>query len=105
MDDPNLESSPWIQIERRFHQRNTFLAPFAVVREVLIGCRTCFLTVRVDTLWPSSGSSSEGVGNTLDDVFVELLLGVLDGALAGVAAVCAAAVEVLFLGDDRAASS
>jgi hypothetical protein len=47
--------------------------------------RTCFLIVLVDGLGTSSGSSSEGVGNTLNGVLVELFLGVLAGALAGVA--------------------
>jgi len=66
---------------------------------------TCFLIVFIDGLGRSSGSSSEGVGNTLNGVLVELFLGVLAGALAGVATISAAAVDFLFLGDDRAASS
>ena len=51
----------------------------------------------------SSGSSSEGVGNTLSG-FVELFLDeVLAGVFAGVAT--AEAADLLFLGDDLAASS
>ena len=52
----------------------------------------------------SSGSSSDGVGKTLNGVLVELFLGVFAGAFAGVSTTTAA-VDFLFLGDDRAASS
>jgi hypothetical protein len=65
----------------------------------------CFCTFfGLITVGRSSASSSEGVGNTRNGVLVELFLGVLAGALAGVAA-AAAAVDLLFLGDDLAASS
>ena len=53
----------------------------------------------------SSGSSSDGVGKTLNGVFVELFLGVLVGVFAGVSETTTAAADFLFLGDDRAASS
>jgi hypothetical protein len=49
----------------------------------------------------SSGSSSDGVGNTLNCGLVELLL----GALAGVAAGVAEAADFLFRGDVRPSSS
>jgi hypothetical protein len=49
----------------------------------------------------SSGSSSDGVGSTLNCGLVELLL----GALAGVAAGVAAAADFLFRGDVRPSSS
>jgi hypothetical protein len=57
------------------------------------------------TVGRSSGSSSDGVGNTRNGVLVELFLGVLVGVLAGVVAATAAAVDLLFLGDDLAVSS
>jgi hypothetical protein len=53
----------------------------------------------------SSGSSSDGVGKTLNGVLVELFLGVLADTFAGVSVTPTAAVDFLFLGDDRAASS
>jgi len=52
----------------------------------------------------SSGSSSEGVGKTLNGLVELFLADDFAGVLAGVAAV-AAAVVLLFLGDDLAASS
>ena len=52
----------------------------------------------------SSGSSSDGVGKTLNGVLVELFLGDFADAFAGVS-ITTAAVDFLFLGDDRAASS
>lgn len=48
-------------------------------------------------------SSSEGVGNTLKGVLVELFLGVFEAGLAGVGA--AEAIDLLFLGDEREGSS
>jgi|SRR5579862_910901 len=61
-----------------------------------------FLALEGGGLDGSSGSSSDGVGNTLKG-FVELFL--LDGFAGVLAGVAAAAVDFRFLGDDRLASS
>jgi hypothetical protein len=53
----------------------------------------------------SSGSSSDGVGKTLNGVLAELFLGVLECPFDGVSTTIIAAADFLFLGDDRAASS
>ena len=52
-----------------------------------------------------TSSSSDGVGNTLKGVLVELFLGVVfTGAFAGVG-VAVAAADLLFRGDERDGSS
>lgn len=62
-----------------------------------------FIDLRGRRLAVSSGSSSEGVGKTLNGVLVELFLGVFSVAFAGVAA--ADAVDRLFLGELLVSSS
>jgi hypothetical protein len=64
-------------------------------------CRT-FLDLVDFGLMGSSGSSSDGVGNTLNCGLVELRLGALTGVFAGVAAVV---VDFLLRGDVRPSSS
>ena len=53
----------------------------------------------------SSGSSSDGVGKTINGVLAELFLGVFTGVLADRSGTTTATADFLFLGDDRAASS
>jgi hypothetical protein len=91
-----------MQIGIHCHQKNTYRVQsninFARLNRV-----TFALTGRC--LGMSSGSSSEGVGNTLKGVLVELFRLILEGAFTGVGAEAAAAVDFLFLGDDRAGCS
>jgi hypothetical protein len=66
--------------------------------------RTIFLGLVALYFGMSSGSSSEGVGNTLNGVFMKLFLRVFAGVFAGVVS-AAPTADFLFLGDVLVASS